>query len=400
MINPGLERAIFEIPVRPLLIETEPDSLRAIETLLAPLGVRAVNTTFSMIATFPLPSKQIRFINELPGVRIVHADTLSNILIFPGAEERDLWWPTSESRLVMGSVEAAQAGFTGESATIGIVDTGIDPQHAQLQGAEWDSTILVPREPGIDAGPQSSGHGSHVASTAGGALLISEVQIFVEGVSRPQIVSIQALGRVIGTGFSSEIVNAITLAFDRGARVINMSLGSKECQGSCEICPECRVVKQLTRRGAIFVIAAGNSGPDPNTINCPGCVAEAITVAAVDREGNIAEFSSRGGSAFPGKPDVAAPGVDIYSGTGRGSQVDLGDPQAGVGFAAISGTSMATPHVTGLIALLLQREPGLTAQRFKEVVRAQGRPFSPQLGYGVPEWAMFPQPSAGPLPIN
>ena len=395
MINPGLERSLFEIPIRPLLIETEPDAFGSLQNLLAPFGIRDINRTFSMISTFPLPSKQIKFINELPGVRIVHADTQSNILIFPGADERDLWWPTSDSRLLMGSVEAAQAGHTGENTTIGVVDTGIDPNHSQLTGSEWDSTILVPREPGLDGGPQASGHGSHVSSTAAGSLQISEVQVFVEGVSRARIVSIQALGRIIGTGFSSEIVNAITLAFDRGARVINMSLGAKECQGTCEVCPECRVIKQLTARGAIFVIAAGNSGPDANTINCPGCVPEAITVAAVDRNGSVAEFSSRGGSAFAGKPDVAAPGVDIYSGTGRGSQVDLGDPQAGVGFAAISGTSMATPHVTGLLALLLSRDPGLTAQRFKEVVQAQGLPFSTQLGYGVPTWAMFTPPATG-----
>ncbi len=394
MLNPGLARSLFELPLRPLLIETDPAAFNSVQQVLQAFGIRTTIPGFSLISTLPVPAKQIPLINDLPGVLVVHADEQSNILVLPGGDQRESWWPTSESRRMMGSDEASQAGFTGESVQVGVVDTGIDPDHPQLQGSEWDSTILFPREPGIDAGPQASGHGSHVASTAAGRLQSSEVQVFVEGVSRAQIISIQALGRVIGTGFSSEIVNAMVTAFDRGARIINMSLGAKECQGGCDVCPECRVVRELTRRGAIFVIAAGNSGPDANTINCPGCVEEAITVAAVDKDFSTAEFSSRGGSRFPRKPNVAAPGVDIYSGTGRASQVDLGDPLAGVGFAAISGTSMATPHVTGLVALLRQRDPSLTAQRFKEVVAARGLPFSSSLGYGVPTWDMFTQPAA------
>ena len=78
-------------------------------------------------------------------------------------------------------------------------------------------------------------------------------------------------------------------------------------------------------------MAAGSSGPDPNTINCPGCTPEAITVAAVDREERVATFSSRGGDRYTTKPNLAAPGVDIFSGTSRGSLVDFGDPEAGFG---------------------------------------------------------------------
>jgi hypothetical protein len=217
---------------------------------------------------------------------------------------------------------------------------------------------------------------------------MTPLQVFVEGVSRAPMLSVQCLGRVVGTGFTHEIVNAISLAFDRGVRIFNLSLGAQECQGTCENCPECRVIRALTQRGAIFLIAAGNSGPNPNTISCPGCVQEAVTVAAIDRRGAVASFSSRGGARFPGKPDVAAPGVNIYSGTGRASQTDLGDPGAGLGYAAISGTSMATPHVAGLVALLKQRNPALTAQEFKDVMRARGG-HNPNTGWGVPSWSMY-----------
>jgi transposase len=107
---------------------------------------------------------------------------------------------------------------------VGIIETGVDPNHEQLLGSQFDSTILFPREPGIDAGPQASGHGSHVASTATGSQQLTPVQVFVEGVSRAPIFSVQCLGRGIGTGFTSEIVNAIALAFELGVRVFKPQL--------------------------------------------------------------------------------------------------------------------------------------------------------------------------------
>ena len=390
MINPYLQARLFELPVRALVIEAEPGEIGNLARLFGSEGIRprAVINAFSILGLPPVPAKWITQINDLPGVRAVHADLESTILQFPGVEDPSEWWPTSESRRLLGAEEAALAGFTGESGRLAVIDTGVDPNHEQLLGSEFNSTILFPREPGIDAGLQASGHGSHVASTAAGRLQLTPVQVFVEGVSRAPIFSVQCLGRVVGTGFTSEIVNAIALAFERGVRVFNMSLGAKECQGSCDTCPECRIIKSLTQRGAIFCIAAGNSGPQPNTIACPGCVTEAITVAAVDRDGKVANFSSRGGFRFSGKPDVAAPGVNIYSGTGRASQVDLGDPGASVGYAAISGTSMATPHVAGLVALLRQRNPAFTAEDFKLGIRRR-REFNPNTGRGVPSWSMF-----------
>jgi subtilisin family serine protease len=87
--------------------------------------------------------------------------------------------------------------------------------------------------------------------------------------------------------------------------------------------------------------------------------------------------------------------VNIYSGTGRASQVDLGDPGASPGYAAISGTSMATPHVAGLVALLKHRNPSLTAQDFKDVMRQQGG-FNPNTGWGVPSWSLFTEARHGP----
>lgn len=387
MINSWLEQRLFQLPIRPVLVEVQPQALESVlgAFLGRGLAVRNVIRRFSMVGLVAVPSRLIHAIDALPGVRAVHADLQVNALQLLAAPDQALWYPTSESRLALEAELAFKQGWTGEAVRLGVVDTGIDPTHQQLAGSEWDSAIAFPFREVLD----ENGHGSHVASTAAGRLAFTDVGVFAEGVSRAAIYSVKALGRGVGTGFTSEVVNAMAMALERGAQVVNMSLGSEECQGGCEVCPECRAVKHLSERGVLVAVAAGNSGPDSNTIGCPGCVEEAITVAAVDRDGRVAGFSSRGGSRFPNKPNVAAPGVNIYSGTARGSLVDAGDPDAGFGYAAISGTSMATPHVAGLLALLKHRSPAMTERDFKEVVRQRGGPFNAATGWGIPRWSWF-----------
>ncbi|KKL47582.1 hypothetical protein LCGC14_2334140, partial [marine sediment metagenome] len=145
----------------------------------------------------------------------------------------------------------------------------------------------------------------------------------------------------------------------------------------------------LVSRGIIVVVAAGNSGPAEDTIGCPGCAPDSLTVAAVDRNEKPAAFSSRGGAEFPLKPDVAAPGVDIYSGTSRGSVIDIQEAPAGVGFAAISGTSMATPHVGGFCAMLKHMDPKITTAQIKRTMAARGHGKDFITGWGVPKWSYF-----------
>jgi len=264
-------------------------------------------------------------------------------------------------------------------------NTGVDAMHPQLQGAEFYSTISWPAREILD----ENGHGSHCTSTAAGKLHRTPIDVTVEGVSRSPLLSVKCLGRGIGTGFTSEIINAMSVCYEKGCQVISMSLGSAECQGGCEVCPECRMVSTLTQRGLIVVIAAGNSGPQENTIGCPGCSPDAITVAAVDRHGEAADFSSRGGDRFPFKPDVAAPGVNIYSGTSRGSIIDLQELEAGPGFASISGTSMATPHVAGFCALLKHKFPTITTAQIKQTMAQRGHAKDFITGWGIPKWSYF-----------
>ena len=385
MLNPYLEKRLFSVPVQPILVEFDPAQFAAVMGQIAGLSLKVASKLPSLgfAAIAPVSPGIIKKVNSLPGVRMVHANQVKTIFQLPITEPE--WFPTSESRKMLGAEEAFKEGFNGEAIKVGVTDTGVDAMHPQLTGTEFYSAMMWPLKEIWD----ENGHGSHCASTVGGKLYHTPLGVAVEGVSHAPMVAVKCLGRVIGTGFTSEIIEAMETCYNKGAQVISMSLGSAECQGGCEVCPECRMVASLTAKGVIMVIAAGNSGPEENTIGCPGCSPDALTVAAVDRNGELASFSSRGGDRFPFKPDVAAPGVNIYSGTARGSVIDAQEIQAGAGFAAISGTSMATPHVAGLVALLKQKNPKITTAQIKQTMAQGGHAKDFKTGWGIPHWSYF-----------
>jgi subtilisin family serine protease len=120
-------------------------------------------------------------------------------------------------------------------------------------------------------------------------------------------------------------------------------------------------VSALTGAGVFFVAAAGNNGPACGTITDePAVYEDAFTVAAVDRERRPADFSSRGPVPGAAEPDITAPGVDVLSAVPGG------------GYAILSGTSMAAPHVAGVVALLWSANPSLIGdvRRTSEILRS------------------------------
>lgn len=176
-------------------------------------------------------------------------------------------------------------------------------------------------------------------------------------------------GKVIaddGYGTDSSIVSGMQWAVDQGAKVVNLSLGGQDNPG---LDPKEEAIARLSER-ALFVVAAGNSGDRPGTITSPGSAVQALTVGAVDKQDQLADFSSRGPTADgQSKPDVTAPGVDITAAQSTRSW----EPQ-GNGYITMSGTSMATPHVAGSAALLLQQHPGWSGTQLKAVLTGSAKP--------------------------
>jgi subtilisin family serine protease len=252
----------------------------------------------------------------------------------------------------IGADQAWAAGIVGEGARVAILDTGVDAEHPDLAGQ------IVAQE-NFSSSPDTVdrfGHGTHVAATVAGS-----------GAGAPGMRSGVApgadllIGKVLGDdGFGSEsdIIAGMEWAAPQ-ADVVNMSLGSDLPSDGSD--PLSQAVDNLTEQhGALFVLAAGNSGPNSQTIGSPAAAEQGLTVGAVDREDQLAEFSSRGPlvDSYELKPEIVAPGVDVVA--ARAADTSMGDPQDAL-YTSASGTSMATPHVAGAAALLVQQHPDWSA---------------------------------------
>ncbi|GHA55359.1 peptidase [Streptomyces tauricus] len=267
----------------------------------------------------------------------------------------------AESNAQIGTPEAWEAGLTGKGVTVAVLDTGADVGHPDLAGRVSVTKSFIEGEEVADR----NGHGTHVTSTVGGSGAASGGK--EKGVAPGATL---AVGKVLGdqgSGSESQIIAGMEWAArDVGATVVSMSLGSTEPSDGTD--PMAQAVETLTKEtGALFVVAAGNTGA-PSSIGSPGAADSALTVGAVDSADLAAYFTSagprHGDNAL--KPDLSAPGVDILAAR---SQLSAGSGD----YTAMSGTSMATPHVAGVAALLAERHPDWTGARLKDALMSTSR---------------------------
>lgn len=255
----------------------------------------------------------------------------------------------------IGAPAAWAAGYTGAGTTVAVLDSGIDTTHPDLAGAVVGARDFTGGTTGTD---DFAGHGTHVASTITGAGKY-------QGVA-PDAVLLN--GKVLadsGYGEMSWIISGMEWAAASGADVVNMSLGSDTPSDGHD--PLSKAVDELTEQtGTLFVVAAGNQGRRGWTVGSPAAAADALTVGAVDRADKLADFSTTGPRSGDSgiKPDVTAPGVGIVAAKAKNGF--LGDPVEGDdSHVAMSGTSMATPHVAGAAAILAGEHPDWTPAQIK-----------------------------------
>ncbi len=238
----------------------------------------------------------------------------------------------------------------GEGVVVGVIDTGIDPDHPDLRGKlrpvnGW----FDPFDPGSQPSDWE-GHGTHVSGTiAGGNAsgihigVAPKVTLIVAQLFDEDEVSTEADDIACMQWMMDPDNDPNT---DDGADVVNNSWGYSPSH-SPDMWPEHRDIINAWIAARIFpAFAIGNEGPDPRTTGSPGDYPMAFGVGATDINDQIADFSSRGPVFWEGigeiiKPDVSAPGVDIYSSVPGG------------GYESWMGTSMACPHVAGTVALML-----------------------------------------------
>ncbi|TCL64707.1 subtilisin family serine protease [Hydrogenispora ethanolica] len=243
--------------------------------------------------------------------------------------------------------------------TIAILDTGINAMHEDLQSSIVSGFNVVNNNNNTNDG---MGHGSHVAGIAAAAVNNGKGIAGIAGGSK--IMPVKVLGEN-GSGDLSTIINGIKYATDHGAQVISMSLGGA---GSSQALQD--AVNYAINRGVSVVAASGNeNGPVDLPGNCKGV----ITVGAIDRTGMRASYSNYGPEM-----DVIAPGSDIMSSYIGGAS----------SYTTMSGTSMATPFVAGVVALVRAANPNLTPDEVTAIIQQsatdKGRAgFDNEYGYGV-----------------
>ncbi|TWD80663.1 subtilisin family serine protease [Kribbella amoyensis] len=259
----------------------------------------------------------------------------------------------------IGAPAAWQAGYEGSGVEVAVLDTGVDSTHPDLAGKIQQAQDFS----GSPTGPVDHfGHGTHVAATIAGT------GAGANGTRKGVAPKADLLvGKVLGDdgyGYDSWIIAGMEWAAAEGAKVVNMSLGGGATDGTD---PLSQAVDDITAQtGTLFVVSAGNEGQD-QSIGTPGAAASALTVGAVDRNDQLADFSSRGPRLGDDglKPEITAPGVDIVAARAAGTA--MGAPVDNL-YTAASGTSMAAPHVAGAAALLAQAHPDWTADQLKNAL--------------------------------
>ena len=256
--------------------------------------------------------------------------------------------------------------INGSGIKIAVLDTGIDITHFDLDDLDDNPQTNDPKVIAEKCFTDENrtvdghGHGTHCAGIAAGTGQASNYT-YVGVAPAAKLLN----GKVLtdeGWGYSSWIINGIEWAVAEGADVISMSFGSNENTEGTD--PLSVAVNWANDQGSVCAVAAGNEGRKGMfSIGTPGCASCAITVGATDKNDNLASFSSLGYTAdFRIKPDILAPGVDIIS--CRANRTSMGTI-VNTYYTKASGTSMATPHISGLCALALQIHPNWDPQTVK-----------------------------------
>ena len=251
-------------------------------------------------------------------------------------------------------------GFTGAGVKVAVLDTGI-ATHRELNISGGVSTVDY-----TNSWQDDNGHGTHVSGIIAAQPDIASVSgLDITGVApNVNLYAVKALDSM-GAGYLQDILEGLDWAIANGMDIINLSLGTPEYSQLLE-----QMINEAFNKGILIVAASGNDGLE-NSVNYPAKFSDVIAVSSVNESLNVSDFSSTGNEV-----DFSAPGENIIS-TSTGGYYEIQ-----------SGTSQAAPHVTGMLALLKQKHPGLTNNELTTLLKSHIKDLGvtgldPYYGYGM-----------------
>ncbi|BBM67841.1 MULTISPECIES: S8 family peptidase [Vibrio] len=261
---------------------------------------------------------------------------------------------------------------SGKGVKVAVLDTGVYLDHPDFYGKLEDG---VNAQSFIDGESVNdlNGHGTHCCGIVAGHANSKGKYRYSVAPDAELIV-----GKVLsdsGSGYDSDILEAIHWSLEQGARVISMSLGTTRAVGE----PYPSAYEQIAKvmlddpQGALFIAAAGNESERPefvSPVGNPAACHSIMAVAAVDKENHVAYYSCAEMDDI-GTLDISAPGSNVYS------------AWTGGGYKSISGTSMATPHVAGVAALYLEQNPSMTPRELSNILKSKAKALGEHVDYGA-----------------
>ncbi|MCW3161978.1 S8 family peptidase [Chryseobacterium oryctis] len=258
--------------------------------------------------------------------------------------------------------------YTGKGIDICILDTGLELSHPDFSLRQIEGKSFIDGE---DWSYDPNGHGTHCAGIAAGNIRLDNGNRY--GIAKDCNLKIAKVLSNKGRGTTSSVIDAIDWAITKKFRILSMSLASPV--GLNEIpSPLFEAVgARALENNCLIIAAAGNDSSRPSLplpVSSPANAVSIMAVAAIDGQMKIASFSNAGlNPATGGSINVCAPGVDIISSYPVNSKNKKGN------YYAMSGTSMATPHVSGLAALYMEQFPDKSAKEIWELIETKAKPI-------------------------
>jgi subtilisin family serine protease len=244
------------------------------------------------------------------------------------------------------NLRQAHALSRGDNVLVAVIDSGIDVAHPDLSG------VIAGTFATFDPDEKPHTHGTAIAGA-----IASQARLRLMGIApAARILAVKAFGSSDegAEGTTMNIIKGLEWSIQQGARIINMSFAGPDAPVMR------RILAGARQQGIVLIAAAGNAGPKSPPLY-PGSDPNVIAVSATDSEDKVFSASNRGAHI-----SIAAPGVDILL------------PAPDLGYQVTSGTSFAAAHVTGIVALMLQRNPDLTPATVRRILESTAKDIGPR----------------------